>query len=221
MIFGRKLGLGSKGNDCVAVKRALARAGFGDLSAPGTTTKLFGPFAVRNLKNFQKRYGIPASGVYGERTHNRLLRWFDAWSTHLYAEPEDKALATARAMVDFGREFDRTYRWGGEHDNWLGDDTPHDLFDCSSSTSFMLWEFHLLPISYAEVSGWFESYGESGYGKYVTVHANSEHVWMGFNLPEGYFRFDTSPHGDGSRGPRIRHSHRKEEGFKHRHPKGL
>lgn len=213
--------LGSKGKECVAVKRALARAGFGDLYATGTKTALFGPFAVVNTKHFQKAHKIPQSGVVGPITFQKLIPFFDAYSKSLYMEPHDEALATARQMVQFGMLFHTGYQWGGEHDQTLQDDTVADWFDCSSSVSFMLWHFGLMPISHAEVSTWFEGYGLSGAGKYVTIFANWEHVWMRFLLPEGYYRFDTSPHGDGTRGPRIRTKARSEAGFYVRHPKGL
>jgi len=213
--------LGSRGNECIAVKRALARAGFGDLYARGTKTPLFGPFAVTNTKNFQKAHKIPQSGVVGPITFQKLVPFFDAYSTSLYMNPKDEALATARQMVQFGFQFSSGYQWGGEHDDTLQDDTPADWFDCSSSVSFMLWHFGLMPVDHAEVSTWFESYGEPLAGKYVTIFANWEHVWIKFSLPEGYFRFDTSPHGDGPRGPRIRTLSRSEANFRVRHPKGL
>jgi hypothetical protein len=71
------------------------------------------------------------------------------------------------------------------------------------------------------VSSWFETWGEAGRGKYITIHANYEHVWMEFSLPEGYFRFDTSPHGDGGSGPRVRTRERSDYNFVHRHPKNM
>jgi len=213
--------MGSKGNQCIAVKRALARAGFGDLYAKGTKTPLFGPYAVKNTKHFQAAHGIDQTGVVGPVTFEKLAPFFDAYSKSLYMVPKDEALATARQMVQFGMLFHTGYQWGGEHDSTLQDDTPNDWFDCSSSVSFMLWHFGLMPIDHAEVSTWFEGYGVSGAGKYVTIFANWEHVWIRFDLPEGYYRFDTSPHGDGTRGPRIRTRRRSESNFHVRHPKGL
>jgi hypothetical protein len=111
--------------------------------------------------------------------------------------------------------------YGGEHDWTFKDDDVRDGFDCSSSTSFLFHMFGLLGSTRAQVSGWFETWGQHGRGEYVTVHANDEHVWVEFNLPEGYFRFDTSPHGDGVRGPRVRTSRRFDSTFVHRHPAGL
>src|SRR6266576_1072437 len=64
---------GTRGPDALAVKRALRRQGFYD---PGKKhiTKLFGPFAVKALKKAQRRYGLPADGVYGPRTHREFVK---------------------------------------------------------------------------------------------------------------------------------------------------
>jgi len=217
--FGRVLKLGSRGEDCVAVKRALARAEHGDLYAKGTKALLFGPFAVQNLKAFQKSKKLKADGVYGEETHKKLVPYFDAYSESLYKVP-DKALATCWEMIEFGRLFHSRYLYGGEHDSTVTDDHPWYLFDCSSSVSFMLWHSGLFRAGPAIVSGMFSSYGEPGPGKYITIFENSDHVWIRFTPPGQYFRFDTSPHGDGDHGPRIRTGRRSEVGFNARHPKG-
>jgi hypothetical protein len=133
----------------------------------------------------------------------------------------DAGLLKARALLAFCREFNHGYYYGGEHDGSLKDDVPSGRFDCSSSTSFALYHAGLLPVSQAQVSTWFESYGDAGRGRYVTVHANADHVWVEFTLPEGYFRFDTSPHGSGGFGPRVRTGRRSDSGFVARHPEGL
>lgn len=80
--FKRPLTLGSRGKDVRAVKRALARAGHGSLKG---ITPVFGPFAVRNLKAFQKRIpGINPSGSYGKISHNNLAPFFDDYAMSLY-----------------------------------------------------------------------------------------------------------------------------------------
>lgn len=217
--FKRIIRSGDYGSDVRAVKRALIKAGYG----LGTVvTARMGDTAVKRLRTFQQHNHLHVDGVYGPATHRKLAPFFDAYGQHLYNKyVVDTALAKARAMVEFGRLFDRGYMYGGEHDATLVDDTPHGYFDCSSSTSFMLYHFGLMPGSQAQVSTFFESYGVAGRGRYVTVHANADHVWVEFSLPEGYFRFDTSPHGDGAHGPRIRTLRRSDLGFVHRHPSGM
>lgn len=219
MKFKRFIYPGDVGADVRAVKRALKKAGNG---RGIVITSKMGDAAVKQLRTFQQRHGLHVDGVYGPNTHAKLTPFFDDYGQSLYNRYKpDQALAKARAMVKFGRQFDQGYRFGGEHDATLADDTPHGHFDCSSSTSFMLYHFGLMAGSQAQVSSWFETYGDSGRGNYVTVHANGDHVWTEFDLPEGYFRFDTSPHGDGPYGPRIRTLRRSDSGFVHRHPRGM
>lgn len=222
------------GDDVIAVKRAISRAGF----YPWKKFDNFYDkiFAENGVKAFQKKVGLPATGIYGKATHEKLRNtrskgnkseWaFDATAIKLMNDAAEKkenkdSLEKAREILAFCRKFDGTYVYGGEHDASFLDDDPHDGFDCSSSVSYVLWKYGLLGSSRAQVSSWFESWGESGRGKYITVHANDDHVWMEFDLPEGYFRFDTSPHGDGPRGPRVRTKPRFDSGFVHRHPKDL
>lgn len=137
------------------------------------------------------------------------------------APPLDPVLVKARALLAFCRLFDGPYVFGGEHDSTLADDSPHGHFDCSSSTSYALYHLGLMVGSQAQVSTWFESYGLRGRGRYVTIHASGDHVWTEFSLPEGWFRFDTSPWGDGPNGPRVRTGRRGTAGFVERHPAGL
>lgn len=222
------------GDDVIAVKRAIARAGFYPWRRFNNSYNT--EFSTKGVKSFQKSVGLPATGVYNKATHDKLrntrrktdkTQWaFDPFSIKLIenAIAEKKALIPlekARKMLAFCREFDGSYIYGSQHDGTFLNDNPHDGYDCSSSTSYVLWKFGLLGSTHAQVSSWFETWGESGRGRYLTIHANADHVWMEFDLPEGYFRFDTSPHGDGARGPRVRTGLRIDSGFVHRHPKGM
>jgi len=224
----------SAGKDVVAVKRAISRAGLWPWTTfNGTYTAAF----AKAVGEFQKQKGMGVSGIYGKATHDKLRNtrrdgvpdeWaFDAEAIKLMQaqmlilHPVDAELATAKKMLAYCRQFDGPYVYGGEHDSTLADDTPHGNYDCSSSTSLLFYHFGLLGSTRAQVSEWFESWGLAGRGNYVTVHANGDHVWTEFSMPEGYYRFDTSPHGDGPRGPRVRTRSRPDSGFVHRHPKGM
>lgn len=222
------------GDDVIAVKRAVSRAGYYPWRKFNNSYNE--EFSTAGVKSFQKKVGLPATGVYTKATHDKLrntrsklkpAEWaFDAHSIKLIEnaiakEKELAPLEKARNMLAFCRKFEGPYVYGGEHDASFLDDDFRDGFDCSSSTSYLLWKFGLLGKSQPHVSSWFESWGESGRGKYITVHANDDHVWVEFTLPEGYYRFDTSPHGDGGRGPRVRTSRRTDSRFVHRHPKGM
>lgn len=221
-------------DDVIAIKRAISRAGFWPWRKYDNAYN--NKFATEGIKAFQKKVGLTASGIYGKTTHDKLR------NTHSKAKPDEWAfdstsiklitdaikrqqelipLEKARAMLAFCRNFDGPYIYGAEHDESFLDDNVHDGFDCSSSTSYLFWKFGLLGATRPQVSSWFETWGLSGRGKYITVHANADHVWTEFSLPEGYFRFDTSPQGDGGRGPRVRTRRRYDTGFIHRHPKGM
>lgn len=77
----RVIKAGSHGKDVVAVKRALRKAGIA--KAKGPVTPLAGVFFTRNVKELQRRNHLKADGQYGEKTHKKLLRFFDAWGAHL------------------------------------------------------------------------------------------------------------------------------------------
>lgn len=223
--------------DVIAVKRAISRAGYWPWQEFDDTYSE--SFAMDGVRKFQQRYGLSATGNYGEPTHTKLCEtrrrdspteWaFDRASIIMMEnahdainmKPENKALTKARAMLAYCKLFDGPYSYGGQHDRSFRDDDPHDAFDCSSSTSFVLWKFNLLGSSTAQVSSWFFKWGLAGRGKYVTIHAAWDHVWMEFTLPEGWYRFDTSPYGMGSHGPRVRTTRRPDSRFVHRHPSGM
>ena len=223
------------GDDVIAVKRAISRAGFFPWKSR-FTNNYNEEFVKVGVAGFQKKAGLPVSGIYGKTTHDKLrntrckakkAEWaFDDFSITLIEnvvkrEAELKPIDKARNMLAFCRKFEGPYIYGGEHDGSFLDDDFQDGFDCSSSTSYVLWKFDLLGSSQPHVSEWFERWGVAGRGKFITVHANDDHVWMEFSLPEGYYRFDTSPHGDGGRRPRVRTRIHPESGFVHRHPKSM
>lgn len=70
----REVKRGTRGPDAYAVKRLLKRKGFGrGLAMRGPWRFRFGPVAVRQLKRFQRRYGVRPDGVYGKATHRKAL----------------------------------------------------------------------------------------------------------------------------------------------------
>jgi hypothetical protein len=98
--FGRELRLGNAGPDCRAVKRALARAGFGP-KLLGGLTGVFGKYAVANLRRFQTASKLDADGVYGEATHAKLTPHFDSLSLKLYTSYD----STRHKVVEAARYF--------------------------------------------------------------------------------------------------------------------
>lgn len=98
--------------------------------------------------------------------------------------------------------------------------SPDKGYDCSSSTSFILQKAGFKVDTM--VSGAYESWGEPGEGKFVTIWANAEHVFLTIKTPSGATRsFSTSVmnyrHGPGF----VPTSKRPTAGFVARHPKGL
>lgn len=81
--FRRNLKLGSVGSDVFAVRRALAKAGFGPWGKWSKVPRTMGPYLVRYLKSFQKSRNLKVDGVYGIATHQKLMKYFDAYGAYL------------------------------------------------------------------------------------------------------------------------------------------
>lgn len=136
-----------------------------------------------------------------------------------------KAMRLYRVCLKISNAHPR-YRYGGGHAGLLRLLRSNSDMDCSSSTSLALKRAHLFNSPIAWVSGLFKNWGNHGYGEYFTIQAHDGHVWIEFapKLGKGhgeYRRFDTSPHGDGPSGARMRKSYRPISGFEPRHIPGL
>jgi cell wall-associated NlpC family hydrolase len=126
--------------------------------------------------------------------------------------------AACKAISDRGYP----YVWGGGHPT-VG--TPNGGgYDCSGSVCAALGAVGL---GYriggtSDVSGTIAArWGAPGKGRWVTVWASAEHVWIQFTGVGPAWRFDTSPHGDGASGARLRNSARSTATFTARHWPGL
>lgn len=221
----------------IAVKRAVSRMGFWLWQEFDDVYNE--RFATEGIVEFRKSVGLSRSKVYDAATHAKLSKArvpkdlphagelaFDATALQMLdraeAQKTPPGMLKAIALRDFCKRFSDGYCYGGEHDFSLGDDSPGNCFDCSSSVSFALWHEGLLGVDQAQVSGWFKTWGQPGYGDYVTVHAADDHVWIEFTIPgQPWCRFDTSGHGCGPSGARVRTCMRSTERFVHRHPPGL
>jgi peptidoglycan hydrolase CwlO-like protein len=100
------------------------------------------------------------------------------------------------------------YIYGGGHGSFHADG-----YDCSGSVSYALAAAGL--VSSPMVSGDFESWGEPGPGRWITVYANAGHVWM----EVAGWRFDTVALAEG--GTRWARGGGEFAGFVVRHPAGL
>ncbi len=121
------------------------------------------------------------------------------------APPQVKAtIAAANRIVH------KPYVWGGGHLSWSARG-----YDCSGAVGFALHGGDMLETTM--VSGQLASWGAGGLGRWITVYANAEHVYM---VVAG-LRFDTRDDLPGVSGPRW-HAERVDPAkFVARHPVGL
>jgi cell wall-associated NlpC family hydrolase len=125
------------------------------------------------------------------------------------AVPPLEAPEAVKQIIEAGNIIARSpYVWGGGHGKWIDKG-----YDCSGSVSFALAAAGLLngPLDSGHLSQW----GEAGPGRWVTIYANADHVFM----EVAGIRFDTS--GQRVTGSRWQNDGRPTAGFAVRHPLGL
>jgi cell wall-associated NlpC family hydrolase len=136
----------------------------------------------------------------------------------LAAAPQG-APAAIKEMIAAGNQIvGKPYVYGGAHGLPLAQVAPG--YDCSSSVEHLLYGARLLPVTYAAASSQLESWGQPGPGQWVTIYANSGHVFM---YVAG-LRWDThnaAGAGDGRTGIGWHPLVRSAAGFVARHPAGL
>jgi cell wall-associated NlpC family hydrolase len=125
--------------------------------------------------------------------------------------PANAPLAVKRVIAAANRIRTLPYVWGGGHGRW-----QDSGYDCSGSVSYALHGARMLtsPLT----SGSFETWGEAGAGRWITIYANASHVYM---VVAG-LRFDTAGDTSGT-GPRWHPTTTAAAGgrFIVRHPVGL
>jgi cell wall-associated NlpC family hydrolase len=134
------------------------------------------------------------------------------------AAPRD-APGAVKGIIAAGNQIvGRPYVYGGSHGIAL--DRIGSGYDCSSSVEHLLYGGRLLPVGYDAASGTLESFGAPGPGRWVTIYASADHVFM---YVAG-LRWDThnaaGPQ-DGSAGIGWHPLVRSSAGFVVRHPVGL
>ncbi|MBO0769275.1 MAG: hypothetical protein J2O48_11390, partial [Solirubrobacterales bacterium] len=129
------------------------------------------------------------------------------------------APAAVKAMIAAGNQIaGKPYVYGAGHGLALSQISP--AYDCSSSVAHLLFGGGLLPAAGDMTSSGFESWGEPGPGRWVSVYASPDHVFM---YVAG-LRWDThnaAGAGDGSSGIGWHPLVRPSSGFVVRHPRGL
>jgi cell wall-associated NlpC family hydrolase len=119
-----------------------------------------------------------------------------------------------KQVIAAANEIDTTpYIWGGGHASFTAKG-----YDCSGAVSYALHGADLL--SYTQVSGQLAHYGDPGPGRWITIYANPEHVFM---VVAG-LRFDTRNDPEHVSGPRWKMAAPEASilpKFAVRHPAGL
>jgi hypothetical protein len=124
--------------------------------------------------------------------------------------PSSAPKAVKRVIAFANRIRSTPYIWGGGHARWWDKG-----YDCSGSVSYALHGGKLLEAPL--VSGSFMSWGEPGPGKWITIYANRQHVYMSV----AGLRWDTGGDAPGVTGPRWHSEPFSGKGFVVRHPPGL
>jgi cell wall-associated NlpC family hydrolase len=129
------------------------------------------------------------------------------------------APAAVQEMVAAGNEIaGRPYVYGAAHGLPLSAVAP--AYDCSSSVEHILYGGGLLPVTYGAASSALESFGTPGPGRWVTIYANPDHVFM-YVAGLRWDTHDAAGPGDGSSGIGWHPLIRSAAGFVARHPVGL
>jgi hypothetical protein len=130
------------------------------------------------------------------------------------AVPPPDAPPVVRRVIAAANEIDTTpYIWGGGHASFSAKG-----YDCSGAVSYALHGADLL--AYTQVSGQLAHFGDPGPGRWITIYANPEHVFM---VVAG-LRFDTRNDPEHVTGPRWKMAAPEASilpQFAVRHPAGL
>lgn len=142
--------------------------------------------------------------------HYRYVRGKTATVRNGYAVAPPRAPAAVRAAIDAGNRIaGLPYRYGGGHG-----EGPCNAYDCSGAASYVLRGAGRLRSSCPAIA--FRHYGASGKGKWISIYARRDHVF----LVVAGLRFDTG-WGHGVEGPKWTTLSRPATGCVIRHPEGL
>jgi hypothetical protein len=129
------------------------------------------------------------------------------------------APAPVKGIIAAGNQIaGRPYLLGGGHGLPL--DAVSPAYDCSASVEHLLYGGGLLPVGYDAASGALESFGRPGPGRWVTIYASPDHVFM-YVAGLRWDTHDAAGPGDGSAGIGWHPLVREAQGFVARHPVGL
>ena len=185
----RILRQGMRGHDVRMLQTYLTVAGYGTM-----VDGVFGPQTKQNVIAFQQTQGVTANGIVGFALARSLRNQVATiQSTPPTGNSRINATGTATApagapstvvavIAAANQIIDTSYCYGGGHGSFNS-----SCFDCSGSVSYALHGGGLLTTP--EDSVQFESYGQPGPGRWITVYANPSHAFMvvagrGFNTAD-------------------------------------
>jgi hypothetical protein len=216
--FGtRRLHVGMEGRDVRGLQYHLGRIGYGT-SVDGA----FGPLTQAALERWEGAKDRRIDGV-ATRPDQHALKGtrrrsgggstplVHAWiSRRGFAHISPSAPRKVRRLIRAGNVIAKApYKYGGGHGTW-----NDSGYDCSGSVSYVLHHAGLLD-GLARPSSGFMNWRFAGRGKWVTVYANSGHMF----LTVAGIRFDTT---DRERdGTRWHRDMRSTAGYVVRHPGGI
>jgi peptidoglycan hydrolase-like protein with peptidoglycan-binding domain len=216
----RPLWQGMSGHDVRVLQDYLTRAGYRT-----SVTGYFGSVTKSNVIRFQRAHHLHRDGVVtwavsqalrtavaaAERTTTSASGPVSkATISHGRAIAPSNAPSAIKAVIAAGNQIAfKPYIYGGGHGSW-----NDSGYDCSGSVSYALHGAGLL--ASPEDSTELESYGSAGRGRWISIWANSGHVYM---YVAG-LRFDTSAQSS-TGGSRWTYAGRSNSGFVERHPRGL
>ncbi len=132
--------------------------------------------------------------------------------------PERTARPSRRSSPPATRSSASLTCYGAAHGLPLSDIAP--AYDCSSSVEHLLYGARLLPVDYGAASSALESFGSPGPGRWVTLYASADHVFL-YVAGLRWDTHDAAGPGDGSSGIGWHPLVRSSAGFVARHPTGL
>jgi cell wall-associated NlpC family hydrolase len=147
-----------------------------------------------------------SGGIGTEPPKKATYEYADAKLRKGKAIAPETAPPRVKRAIRFANKIRKTkYKWGGGHGSF-----EDRGYDCSGAVGYMLHGGRMLKSP--TTSGGLMSWGRKGKGKWISVYANSGHVYA---VVAG-LRFDTS----GGPGPRWHKDMRSKRGFQVRHFKG-
>jgi cell wall-associated NlpC family hydrolase len=224
----RTLKVGARGGDVKMLQRYLGSAGH-RVARDGD----FGPQTLRALRSTESELELREDGVASVREQRAIRLAVNdlgpggaayvpppppekvvpgakgSVTADGFAVPPASAPRVVKKVIAAGNVIAKEpYKWGGGHARW--DDNG---YDCSGSVSYALHGAGLLDSPL--VSGDFARWGDRGRGRWITIYANAEHVYL---IVAG-IRFDTSARS--RTGSRWTMEGRSSDGFAVTHPDGL